>query len=143
MDREAEIFQSLADPTRLRLLHLLVRRGEICVCELTDALGLPQYNVSRHLRVLQHAGWLDDRKQGKWVYYRIKPELPGYQQTLLVAIAELERQRHDLKQDAARARQRLKLRRGGQCCVGLVSAIGAATTSKSRNPKRRREGRTR
>jgi ArsR family transcriptional regulator len=143
MDREAEIFQSLADPTRLRLLHLLVRRGEICVCELTDALGLPQYNVSRHLRVLQHAGWLDDRKQGKWVYYRIKPELPGYQQTLLAAIAELERQRHDLKQDAARARQRLKLRRGGRCCVGLVPAIGAAKTLKARNPKRRREGRTR
>ena len=143
MDREAEIFQSLADPTRLRLLHLLMRRGEICVCELTDALGLPQYNVSRHLRVLQHAGWLDDRKQGKWVYYRIKPELPGYRQTLLEAIAALERQRHDLKQDAARARQRLKLRRGGRCCVGLVSAIGAAKTLKARNPKRRREGRTR
>ena len=143
MAREAETFQSLADATRLRLLHLLMRRGEICVCELTDALGLPQYNVSRHLRVLQHAGWLDDRKQGKWVYYRIKPELPGYQQTLLAAIAALERQRHDLKQDAARARQRLKLRRGGRCCVGLVSAIGGAKTLKARNPKRRREGRTR
>jgi ArsR family transcriptional regulator len=143
MDREAEIFQSLADPTRLRLLHLLMRRGEICVCELTDALGIPQYNVSRHLRVLQHAGWLDDRKQGKWVYYRIKPELPGYQQTLLAAIAELERERHDLKQDAARARPRLKLRRGGRCCVGLVSTIGAVATSQPPNPKRRREGKTR
>ena len=143
MDREAEIFQSLADATRLRLLHLLMRRGEICVCELTDALGLPQYNVSRHLRVLQHAGWLDDRKQGKWVYYRIKPELPGYQQTLLEAIAALERQRHDLKQDAARARQRLKLRRGGLCCVGLVSNIGAATTLKPRNLKPRKVGNTR
>jgi ArsR family transcriptional regulator len=143
MDREAEVFQSLADSTRLRLIHLLVRRGEICVCELTDALGLPQYNVSRHLRVLQHAGWLEDRKVGKWVYYRMRRDLPGYQRTLLAAIAELERERHDLKQDAARAGRRLKLRRGGLCCVGLVSNIGAATTSKSRNLNRRREGRTR
>lgn len=143
MDREVEIFQSLADPTRLRLLHLLVRRGEICVCELTDALGAPQYTISRHLRVLQHAGWLSDRRVGKWVYYRIAPDLPGYQQTLLGAIAELENQRHDLKQDAARARQRLKLRRGGLCCVGLVSKIGPAASSKPRNPKPRKAGTTR
>lgn len=143
MDREAEIFQSLADPTRLRLIHLLVRRGEICVCELTDALGVPQYSVSRHLRVLQQAGWLDDRKQGKWVYYRLKQELPPYQRTILAAIAELEKHRQDLKEDAVRARRRLKLRRDGVCCVGLVSAIGAAKTSTPRDLKRRREGRTR
>jgi ArsR family transcriptional regulator, arsenate/arsenite/antimonite-responsive transcriptional repressor len=138
MDREAEIFQSLADPTRLRLIHLLVRRGEICVCELVDALGLPQYNVSRHLRILQHAGWLEDRKVGKWVYYRIQPELPLYQRTILAAIAELEKHREDLKKDAARARRRLQLRRGGVCCVGLVSKIGAAPSPKFRKFKRRK-----
>ncbi len=143
MDRETEIFQSLADATRLRLLHLLLGRGEICVCELTDALGAPQYSVSRHLRVLQHAGWLEDRRVGKWVYYRIAADLPGYQRTLLAAIGELERQRHDLKQDAERAGRRLKLRRGGLCCVGLVPKIGAAAVPKTRNPKPRKAGKSR
>lgn len=143
MLRDAGVFQSLADPTRLRLIHLLERRGEICVCELTDALGVPQYNVSRHLRILEHAGWLEARKVGKWVYYRLARDLRPYQRNLLRAVEELRRERRELKEDEARAGRRLKLRRGGLCCVGLVSSIGAATTVKPRNPKRRREGRAR
>ena len=130
MDREAEIFQSLADSTRLRLLHLLVRRGEICVCELTDALGLPQYNVSRHLRILQSAGWLEDRKLGKWVYYRTAPRLSPFHRRLLEAVLRLREERKDFQRDEVHARRRLKLRRGGLCCVGLVAQIGAAITRK-------------
>ena len=58
MDRHAESIQVLGEPTRLRLLNLLAQTGEVCVCELVDALQLPQYNVSRHLSVLARAGWV-------------------------------------------------------------------------------------
>jgi ArsR family transcriptional regulator len=132
MDRDAELFQSLADPTRLRLLNLLMRTDEICVCELVDALETPQYNISRHLHVLAGAGWLRDRRLGKWIYYRIAEELKPYQRSVLQAVEELRAEREDFQQDERRAGRRLKLRRGGLCCVGLVSRIGAAVSPKNK-----------
>lgn len=126
MDRDAELFQSLADPTRLRLLNLLTQTDEICVCEFVDALEVPQYNISRHLHVLAEAGWLEDRRLGKWIYYRISGKLKPYQRAVLEAIERLRDERQDFKEDEKRAGRRLKLRRGGVCCVGLVARIGAA-----------------
>jgi len=132
MDRDAELFQSLADPTRLRLLNLLTQTDEICVCEFVDALEIPQYNISRHLHVLEEAGWLADRRLGKWVYYRISDKLKPYQRSALEAIGRLRDERQDFKADEKRAGRRLKLRRGGVCCVGLVTRIGAALTAVSK-----------
>lgn len=71
-------FRALADETRRRCLLLLVEQGELCVCELTDALGLPQPKVSHHLAALRKAGMVSDRKQGLWVHYRLHPELPAW-----------------------------------------------------------------
>jgi ArsR family transcriptional regulator, arsenate/arsenite/antimonite-responsive transcriptional repressor len=140
MDHNAEVIQSLADTTRLRLLHLLGRTGEICVCELVDALAVPQYNVSRHLRVLQNAEWVEDRKVGKWVYYRLSPALKPYQRSLLQAVIELRDERRDFQEDEKRAGRRLKLRRGGLCCIGLVSEIGEAPSSQASISKQRKAG---
>ena len=133
MDRDAELFQSLADPTRLRLLNLLMQTDEICVCEFVDALQVPQYNISRHLRVLEEAGWLADRRLGKWIYYRISDTLKPHQRSVLEAVEHLRDERPDFQKDEKRAGRRLKLRRGGVCCVGLVTKIGRALTA---SPKR-------
>jgi ArsR family transcriptional regulator len=129
MDRDAEIFQALGDPTRLRLLNLLRQTGEVCVCELVDALRVPQYNISRHLQILRQAGLVHDRKRGKWVYYAISKNLEPYQRLLLRALDQLGEARGDFRQDEARAGRRLKLRRDGLCCVGLVQRIGTAKVS--------------
>ncbi len=125
--------QALADPTRLRLLNLLMQAKEICVCELVDALVLPQYAVSRHMRVLAQAGFLQDRKAGRWVYYRIAPDLKPYQRTLLRVVTELREEHVAFREDEARAAGRLRLRRNGVCCVGLVAGIGAAATQEEGN----------
>ena len=61
-------FNALADETRLRILALL-RDGERCVCELTEALGLGQSLLSFHLKTLKDAGLVTDRREGRWVYY--------------------------------------------------------------------------
>ncbi|MGH7178817.1 MAG: ArsR/SmtB family transcription factor, partial [Tepidisphaeraceae bacterium] len=61
---------SLADATRLRLLHLL-ERHELGVVELCDILQLPQSTVSRHLKVLTDGKWLRSRKQGTTHFYRM------------------------------------------------------------------------
>jgi ArsR family transcriptional regulator len=134
MDRDAEIFQALGDTTRLRLLNILDRVGEICVCELVDALEVPQYNVSRHLQILASSGWVESFRRGKWVYYRIARQLRPYQRELLRAIEHLRDDRQDFRQDEARAGRRFKLRRDGLCCVGLVSKIGAAFATRPAKP---------
>lgn len=126
MDSASQIFQGLGEPTRLRLLNLLMQAPEICVCELVEALEVPQYQVSRHLQVLRAAGLVEDRKLGKWVYYRVARDLKPYQRTLLRAVSELHQEREDFRQDEARASRRLSLRRDGLCCLGLVTRIGAA-----------------
>lgn len=78
-----DIFKALADDTRSRVALLIAREGELCVCELTCALGLSQPKISRHLAQLRSHGLLADRRQGQWVYYRLHPQLAPWAITVL------------------------------------------------------------
>jgi ArsR family transcriptional regulator len=78
-----EFFSALANDTRLRCLVLLSRHAELCVCELTHALGASQPHISRHLAQLRELGIVTDRREGLWVYYRINPALPSWARTVL------------------------------------------------------------
>lgn len=71
-----DFFNTLSDATRRRLLSLLIGHGELCVCELTAALNMPQPKISRHLAVMREAGLLAVRRDGTWIYYRLDPLLP-------------------------------------------------------------------
>ena len=66
------ITKALSDENRIRALMAL-RDGELCVCQITELLGLAPSTISKHLSVLFQAGLLESRKQGRWMYYR----LPG------------------------------------------------------------------
>lgn len=70
------LLQAIADKTRLRILRILVTlpKEEGCLCDLTDSLQEPEYNVSRHLKVLKNAGLLSARKEGRWVYHKLSSE---------------------------------------------------------------------
>lgn len=81
------LLQALADPLRLRVITVL-GGGERCVCELTDLLGLAQSRLSFHLKVLREAGLIDGRQQGRWIYYRLRPEAITALQAWLAALAE-------------------------------------------------------
>ncbi|MFZ5625170.1 MAG: ArsR/SmtB family transcription factor [Gemmatimonadota bacterium] len=85
LTRTARLFHALSDPTRLRLLELL-RRGERCVCELTEAAEAAQSRLSFHLRVLKDAGLVADRREGRWVYYAIRPDALAEIHDALVAL---------------------------------------------------------
>lgn len=82
----ANIFKSLADETRLRLILLLQGKSELCVCDLIHALDMPQSTVSRHLAYLKKNGWLHDRRGGVWMYYSLKRDLDPFLQTQLILI---------------------------------------------------------
>jgi ArsR family transcriptional regulator len=74
-DKRSRFFKALADETRLRILRLLEVR-EMCVCEVMVALDLTQPTASHHLGLLENAGLVKDRKDGKWVFYSIaNPQL--------------------------------------------------------------------
>ena len=68
---QARIIKALAHPTRLFIVDEL-SRGERCVCELTDMIGVEMPTVSRHLGVLKSAGILADEKRGLQVFYRLR-----------------------------------------------------------------------
>jgi ArsR family transcriptional regulator len=104
MDEIASIFQSLDDETRLRIMALLLEEGELCVCDLTAVLQLPQSTVSRQLSLLKGAGWLKDRREGVWVNYSISRGLGPIQQFLLPVLRNFLPSSERAKEDLERLR---------------------------------------
>lgn len=82
------LFSSLDNDTRLRSLMLLLGHDELCVCELTHALGVAQPHISRHLALLRESGLVIDRREGLWVHYRINPHLPAWVPNILRDVYE-------------------------------------------------------
>jgi len=74
MKKIERIMKLLSDNTRLRILMLLTRR-ELCVCQVMGVLGISQPLVSRNLKLLFDAGFLEERKEGKLVFYSMKREM--------------------------------------------------------------------
>lgn len=83
-DAEAEataaVFRALADPHRVRIVNLLAAsggttgEGSVCVCELTEPLGLSQPTVSHHLKKLYDAGIVERAQRGRWAFYALRTE---------------------------------------------------------------------
>jgi DNA-binding transcriptional ArsR family regulator len=69
------ITKALSDPNRVRIL-LALRRGELCVCQITGLFDFAPSTVSRHLSILHHAGLILSRKSERWVYYRLPDTHP-------------------------------------------------------------------
>ena len=71
MKKISSVFKAIGDETRLKMLALLLRKGELCVCDFVEVLGITHSKASRHLRYLHNSGLVADRRQGLWVHYRI------------------------------------------------------------------------
>ncbi|UCD65191.1 MAG: winged helix-turn-helix transcriptional regulator [Candidatus Zixiibacteriota bacterium] len=106
-------FKALSEPVRLRTVVLLTE-GELCVCDLTEVLSLPQSTVSRHMSRLKTAGLVSDRREGKWVYYRLADpssrflvSLSGYFKSLCY--------QQPFKEDLIRLRKHLAGKSDDQC----------------------------
>ena len=72
--RAARVFHALSDETRLAVIDMLTD-GERCVCELQAQLDAAQSRLSFHLKVLKDAGFLNDRREGRWIYYSLRPDV--------------------------------------------------------------------
>jgi ubiquinone/menaquinone biosynthesis C-methylase UbiE len=92
MDELLNIMRALADPTRLRIIFLVLRL-ELSVGELVQILGQSQPRVSRHIRILDEVGILDRRKEGSWVFMRPGPVLTDGRLQPLLDTADLSKAR--------------------------------------------------
>jgi len=109
--------KALGDANRLRAAALLAYAGrELCVCELVDALGESQYNVSRYLGALCAAGMIRKEKKGRWAMYTLEERGPltGYISKLVSPAPCCG----IIAKDIARLKKRLVLREKGVCVVG-------------------------
>jgi len=113
-----ELFQALADRTRLRLLHLMAEQ-EVCVCYFVQVIDAPQPKISRHLAYLRRAGLVAARREGKWMHYRLAGLTDMRAASILKATLESLGQEKDMKQDLEQLRK--------ACCgpKSLLQTIGA------------------
>lgn len=102
----AEFFRALSDETRLRILVVLSELGELCACDLESGLEITQSRASRHLATLRHAGLVEDRREGAWVYYGLLEELEPLAAATLEALLEDTAGTRDTKRDVSRVRKR-------------------------------------
>ncbi len=119
MDELLSLFKALSDETRLRIVKLL-ENGELCVCHLVAAVDMSQPKVSFHLKVLKGAGLIKDRREGKWMYYRLN-ESDLFKRLLFLSVADRVRE-EEMAADHARLDAFRTPRADGDpgtgCCVG-------------------------
>ncbi len=94
-----DFFSALAHESRLRCLILLLHSEELCVCELTHAIGASQPHISRHLGQLRELGLIIDRREGLWIHYRINPAIPDWAARVLQETAQGLRERSPFADD--------------------------------------------
>src|ERR1700754_4583666 len=90
LQEAASWFRALGDETRLKIVEC-VMESEQCVCDLTDLLSTKQSLLSFHLKTLKDAGILNDRRDGRWVYYSLNPDALAFLEQFLGTLKERSR----------------------------------------------------
>ena len=106
------LFRALSDPTRLRILHLLLE-GELCVGDLVELLDQPQPTASRHLAYLRRSGLVGVRKHGLWAFYRLREPVSLLHERALECVRAARAELPQLRKD--REARKALLAKGG-CC---------------------------
>ncbi|BBP42586.1 ArsR/SmtB family transcription factor [Thiosulfativibrio zosterae] len=104
LETYCQFFKALSEPLRIRVLHLLMQRDSLCVCELVEILEAGQSTVSRHLAYLKNAQIIDSFRQGAWMHYQLLPNAltPLNLEVLKNTLAKLPSTQSDLAKLIAR-----------------------------------------
>jgi ArsR family transcriptional regulator, arsenate/arsenite/antimonite-responsive transcriptional repressor len=117
------VFKALSEETRLRIIKLL-EHGELCVCDIVAALDMIQPKISFHLAVLKEAGFIKDRKQGKWTHYRLDDSdmfrrfllLSALERISSESVAEDRKRLTDFLETKSRKGKVVSIQKGSICC---------------------------
>lgn len=114
MENLAEQLKALSEPTRLRIVRLLMH-GELCICDLMAALDLPQSTISRHMSFLKRAAWVNGRRSAKWVYYSLAIARDPAHAAFLEALKDLLPPRPEAIEDDGRLARHLATKTAATC----------------------------
>ena len=98
-----KILKALADESRIRMLALLKERNGLCVCEITEIIGLSQPTISSHLKKLQDAEIITYSKDGLWVNYSLDENMEKEVEQLLGALVHMLSEDERIKSDVSRS----------------------------------------
>jgi ArsR family transcriptional regulator len=99
------MFRAFSDPTRLRILSLLVQR-ELCVCDIVSTLSIPQPTASRHLAYLRKSGLVEARRDGLWMHYKLAKPQTAFHEKLIACLASCFQDVPQLAKDAKKLSRR-------------------------------------
>jgi ArsR family transcriptional regulator len=122
MDNTLGIMKALSDKNRTRVVAALWRFDELCACQITELLQVSGATASRHMGILQKSGLVESRKDGRWVYYRLKRPLVSehlfqWLEHSLAGAEELIADFQALKKILGITREDLcRMQRGEECC---------------------------
>jgi len=134
MMQQVPVIKALADETRLRLVNLFVTSGKsLCVCEMVDALKLPQYQISKHLNILKNSGLISVQKSGTWAYHSINRDI--IQNEKLYSFLKEFLSGDVFDEDIRNLDMRLILREGDRCVVGFVDEKELVQLRVKKQPK--------
>jgi DNA-binding transcriptional ArsR family regulator len=121
-DYEAAL-KAAADPNRARILKML-EGGEMCLCQIVAALGLSQSTVSKHIALLRAARLVEERKEGRWVHFRLQKEAANdYAGPLLSLIRGWLNRDATVRGDAVRVRRIRQIPRQELCCPHPAAVV--------------------
>ena len=112
LEESSQFLRALADPVRLRILHLLFENNDVCVCHIREALRLPQPTVSRHLAYLRKHGLVTASKAGLWVHYALAVGKTDFDRGVMASLQTLFAGVDELHEDCDRLRQAVARRNG-------------------------------
>jgi ArsR family transcriptional regulator len=123
MEAKLNLFKSISDRNRLRVIMALMTYEELCACQIIELLQVTGATVSKHLGQLNNAGLIKSRKEGRWIYFRIKKEDQQHKKFLTWLFEDLKLSKdyiEDVKQlkkiMASLPETLCKKQRGEDCC---------------------------
>ena len=118
LEKLAKVFKTISNPKRLMILALLSKVArDVCVCELVDAMELPQYQVSQHLRELRNENIVRGKRVGTWVYYSLcENDSEECQQLIKKVLKTIDKKAYN--EQLEKLKERFTKRKNGKCTVG-------------------------
>jgi len=123
MEAKLNLFKSISDRNRLRVIMALMTYEELCACQIIELLQVTGATVSKHLGQLNNAGLIKSRKEGRWIYFRIKKEDSQHNKFLTWLFEDLKSSK-DYIEDCKQLKKIMaclpetlcKKQRGEDCC---------------------------
>ena len=96
------VIKALSDENRIRMICLIWSKKDLCVCEITEVIGLAQPTISSHLKLLENAGLVESYKNGLWVNYNISQNIDSFSSEFIESLYKNLKKDKKIKSDLER-----------------------------------------